>query len=207
MSSDLPAAPDDGGRLIYRRIWPRERALVKAHLLRLDEESRRRRFFGHVSDLVVESYCEQVVSTGYPILGCFAAGVLRAIAELRTFGAAGARKAELAVSVERPFQGRGIGAELVREVIVLARNRSVRVLHMSCLRENGPMQLIARKLGGTLEFREGEVAARINPPWPTYWSLMEEAFSEGRAVMHTLELAQHGAASERDGEGRSVAAD
>ncbi|MFI4987290.1 MAG: GNAT family N-acetyltransferase [Alphaproteobacteria bacterium] len=184
--------------ITYRKLGQREAGLVKAHLLRLDEESRRRRFFGHVADVVIEDYCGNVLSTAYPILGCFVDGVLRGVAELRPYGASDTHKAEVAVSVEREFQGQGIGTELVRALIVLARNRSIRVLYMSCLRENGAMQAIARKLGGALDFHESEVAARITPPWPTYWSLMEEAFADGRAVMHTLVLGQRHAAPASD---------
>jgi hypothetical protein len=61
-----------------------------------------------------------------------------------------------------------------RALIVAARNRFIARLHMICLMDNARVQHLARKLDGRLAFEQGEVEARIEPPWPTYWTLLEE---------------------------------
>jgi hypothetical protein len=37
---------------------------------------------------------------------------------------------------------------------------------------------MARRLDGTMRFAQGEAEARIEPPWPTPWTWLEEALSE-----------------------------
>ena len=174
--------------LVFRKLWPSERDKVRDHFLRLDPEDRHLRFFGQASDDLIERYCQEVLSTGYVVLAGFADGEVRAVGELRTFGAAGDRRAEIAISIERPYQSRGAGTELFRRLINLARNRSIRTIHSACLLENAKMQRIARKFGCAVQVERGQAEARLEPPWPSYFSLMEEALSEGRAVVHTLLL-------------------
>jgi RimJ/RimL family protein N-acetyltransferase len=168
-----------------RKLLRSERAKVREHFLRLDRDDRHLRFFGHVGDTFIEAYCEKILSTGYVVLGCFIEGELRAVGELRQSGRPWQPVAEIAITVEKPFQNQGIGTELLRRLIGLARNRAIKTLHLFCLLDNVRMQRVAKKLGGSLKYAEGEVEARIDPPWPTYWSLMEEAFADGRAVLHT----------------------
>ncbi len=180
--------PKTRSGLVFRKLWPSERDKVRDHFLRLDAEDRHLRFFGQVSDDFIERYCQEVLATGYVVLAGFADGEVRAVGELRAYGAPGQRKAEIAVSIERPYQSRGAGTELFRRLINLARNRSIRTIHSACLLENAKMQRIARKCGCALQVERGQAEARLQPPWPNYFSLMEEAMAEGRAVVHTLLL-------------------
>ena len=112
------------------------------------------------------------------VLGGFVAGALRAVGELKPIGGAWPRAAELAVSVEQPFRGRGLGTELCRRLVVRARNRFVARVHMLCLLDNRPVQRIARGLGGALRFHPGEVEAELQPPWPDPLSALEEWLDE-----------------------------
>lgn len=174
--------------LSIRKLLPSETAAVKAHFLRLDPEDRYLRFFGHTGEAFIDTYCEKVLAAGHAVLGCFIEGELRAVGELCRNGSQRKRSAEVAITVEKPYQNRGIGTELLRRLVRLARNRSVRTLHLFCLLDNVKMQHVARKLGGMLTYKEREVEANINPPWPTYWSLMEEALADGRATLHKWSL-------------------
>jgi RimJ/RimL family protein N-acetyltransferase len=153
----------------FRRLAPGERGTVlPAHFLRLDAEDRRLRFGGHTGEERIRAYCARLDHhPGSVILGCFVAGELRAVGELKPIGAAWPPAAELAVSVERPFRGRGLGTELCRRLVVRARNRFVARVHMLCLLDNRPVQRIARGLGGALSFHQGEAEAQLQPPWPT----------------------------------------
>jgi GNAT superfamily N-acetyltransferase len=109
------------------------------------------------------------------IVGYLEAGELRAQGELLPITDDGMRAAEVAVSVEPAWQSRGIGTELLRRLIVAARNRLIGRLDMVCLIDNHRVLRMARRFEGRLDFDRGEALARIEPPWPTWWTLMEEA--------------------------------
>jgi RimJ/RimL family protein N-acetyltransferase len=165
---------------VFRRLVAGERGrLLAGHFLRLDGEDRRRRFGGHTGEERVRAYCARLDrQPGSLVLGCFLAGELRAVGELKPIGGAWPPAAELAVSVERPFRGRGLGTELCRRLVVRARNRFVARVHMLCLLDNRPVQRIARGLGGALRFHPGEVEAELQPPWPDPLSALEEWLDE-----------------------------
>jgi ribosomal protein S18 acetylase RimI-like enzyme len=159
---------------VIRRLWAGERDLVRAHLLRLDFEDRQGRFGGYVSASHIAAYCEELEWIRGLVLGYVVAGSVRGLGELKLIGNGSPRAAELAVSVERPFQNRGIGTALLRRLVVSARNRLIDRIHMVCLIDNGRAVRMARRLDGTLRFRHGEAEAIIEPPWPTPWTWLEE---------------------------------
>jgi GNAT superfamily N-acetyltransferase len=168
---------------VIRRLWAGESERVRDHLLRLDAEDRQLRFGGHASAGHIAAYCEGLNWSRGLVLGYVVAGQVRGVGELRLIGAA-SREAELAVSVERPFQNRGVGSALLRRLVLAARNRLIVRVHMVCLIENGRAVRMARRLEGTLVVDGGEAEARIEPPWPTPWTWLEEVMLElgGAAV-------------------------
>lgn len=166
-------APDLAGGVV-RRLGRGERGLLLEHLLRLDAGDRRLRFGGHASDERVRAYCAGLDRSRSVVLGHLVAGELRAAGELTLIDGARPRAAEIAVSVEAPFRGRGLGTELCRRLVVRARNRFVGKVHMLCLLDNRHVQRIARGLGGALAFHPGEVEAEVGLPWPAPPSVAEE---------------------------------
>ncbi|HVJ52054.1 MAG TPA: GNAT family N-acetyltransferase [Aliidongia sp.] len=167
-----------------RKLFAFEREKVCNHLLRLEPENLRLRFFGTVGESYIASYSETIFSTGGIILGYFENGKLCAIGELRRQGARWSQAAELAITVEREFQHRGIGTEMLRRLVEIACNRSIKILHLACLIDNTRMQKIARKLGGALRYVDGAAEVDISPPWPSCWSLLGEAAADGQAALH-----------------------
>jgi GNAT superfamily N-acetyltransferase len=162
------------GRGVIRRLWPIELDRVRAHLLRLDTESRRLRFGGLVGPAQIAAHCAGLDSRGVVLVGYLEAGELRGLGELLLATASGVRSGELAVSVERRWRNRGIGTELLRRLITAARNRLIGRLDMICLIDNDRVLRMARRLEGRLSFEGGAALARIEPPWPTLWTLLEE---------------------------------
>jgi GNAT superfamily N-acetyltransferase len=160
---------------IIRRLWPTEQDKLRDHLLRLDKESRRLRFAHSVSDAFIEDYAGRMSTFGSLVYGYLADGMVRGAAELRRLGDTWGQEAEAAFSVERPYQDRGIGTELMGRVVRAARNRRLRRLYMSCLAENAKMQMIAKKHEAVLRFEYGEVIGEILPDRPDYFSLVAEA--------------------------------
>lgn len=166
-----------------RKLDISERAEVRDHLLRLDPEDRRLRFLGSVDDAAIAAYGDTIFTSGVIALGCSVHGVLRAVGELRYRMESGGLVGEVAITVERDWQNQGIGTEMLRRLIELARNRSIKTLHLYCLGDNTRMQVVVRKLGGELRYVDGTVEADIAQPWPSCWSLLGEALADGQAVL------------------------
>jgi GNAT superfamily N-acetyltransferase len=157
-----------------RRLWPIERDRVTRHLLRLDPESRRLRFGGLVGPERIRVYGAGLDWRQAVIVGYLEAGELRGLGELLPITGDGPRAAELAVSVESRWQNRGIGTALLRRLIIAGRNRLIGRLIMVCLMDNRRVLHMARRFEGRLKFDRGEALARIEPGWPTWWTLLEE---------------------------------
>lgn len=174
-----------------RAARPRTRRLVASdgdqllrHLLRLGPEDRRLRFGGQVTEEYARAYCARIDWRRSLALGWFVAGELRAVGELKYLdGAPLTRAAEVAVSVEQPFRGRGVGTELCRRLIVRARNRFVATIHMLCLFDNRRVQRLARRLGAALAFHPGEAEARVDLRLPDLVTGLEEWLDESAGVL------------------------
>ena len=167
---------DWGGTI--RKLWPSENDKFRAHLLRLDKESRRLRFAHFVSDQFINDYSDSMPDHGGIAFAYIEDGEVRAAAELRKLADQWGKDAEAAFSVETAYQGIGIGSELMGYVIRSARNRGVTHLYMSCLAENRKMQAVARKHEAQLRFEYGEVIGEIIPDDANYFSLVSEAVED-----------------------------
>jgi GNAT superfamily N-acetyltransferase len=170
-------------------MWLQEKDKFRDHLLRLDRDSRRMRFGMAVSDDFITDYASRVGEMRCVVYGFFAGGDMRAAAEMRKIGESWSTDAEGAFSVEKDFQNRGIGTELLGRIIRAARNRGVSRLYMNCLAENHKMQRLCRKYEAELHFDHGEVVGRVLPALPTYISIWEEAVDNSNGfVMAVLDL-------------------
>jgi GNAT superfamily N-acetyltransferase len=173
-----------------RKLWVGEADAYRDHLLRLDPESRHRRFSGGVSDEFIARHAATAVEPGVVVHGFFVDGALRGAAELRPYGLGPTRAGEAAFSVEQPWQSQGVGSVLLERTLLSARNRGVKSLHMHCLAENRRMQQLARKFEADLHFDFGSVVGEVDPPRYTALSLMREAFADAHGVAATILDAQ-----------------
>jgi len=167
---------------VIRKLWIGETGRYRGHLLRLDQESRRSRFGGAVSDETIAKHGHDCFGLDAIVHGCFIDGVLRAGAELRPLAVRRAQRAEAALSVERPWQGHGIGSALLQRTLLAARNRGYRLLHMACLVDNKRMQQLARKFDAELSFGFGSVVGKFSASRPTPLSLLRELLTDGHGV-------------------------
>jgi GNAT superfamily N-acetyltransferase len=167
----------DGGAI--RKLWIGEAVKYRSHLLRLDLDSRRNRFGGAVSDEFIENFVELTVGLDAVIHGFFVDGVLRGAGELRTLGPGLAHEAEAAFSLEKPWQSHGVGSELLQRTLLAARNRGIKLLHMTCLANNFRMQQLARKFDAELSFDFGSVVGEVEAPFPTPMSMLREIVADG----------------------------
>jgi GNAT superfamily N-acetyltransferase len=175
--------PDSG---IIRKLWMGETDAYRDHLLRLDRESRHRRFSGAVADEVIARHAATANDIGTVVHGFFVDGVLRGAAELRQTGSLFVREAEAAFSIEQPWQSHGVGTELLERTLLSARNRGIKSLRMDCLAENQRMQQLARKFEAEFSFDFGSVTGEVDPPRSTPLSLMREALAESYSIASAI---------------------
>jgi GNAT superfamily N-acetyltransferase len=165
---------------VVRRLYRPDLALFRDHLIRLDAETRYDRFGLQVSDDYLGQYAELCFKPGASTYGYFEDHSIRGAAELRVFPAseagAGHRNAEAAFSVERPWRRRGIGTDLMGQIVLVARNRRVDMLTIFCLRHNQAMLNLARKFETDLTFEMNDVTGHLVARPPSALSLLREFF-------------------------------
>lgn len=177
---------------VIRKLWLAEAMTYRDHLLRLDDDARRLRFGGAVSDERLHRHAEAALEDGAIVHGFFVDGVLRGAAELRIgFGGEAHRaEAEAAFSVEPGYRNSGIGSALLGRTLLAARNRGVRLLAMICLPSNRPMQALARKHEASIRYNLADVVGELTTPGPTPLSLLREMVADGHSVAATILDAQ-----------------
>jgi GNAT superfamily N-acetyltransferase len=96
--------------------------------------------------------------------------------------------AEAAITVQPGWRTCGLGTELLRGLIRYARNRWIARLWMICLADNVAMRKIASKCGASLTLCSSQVEARITPPYPTPFTMWDEAVEEARGLARSITL-------------------
>ncbi|KRE09755.1 hypothetical protein ASE63_04310 [Bosea sp. Root381] len=163
-----------------RRLWPAERDLFKAHLLRLDGVTRRQRFGTIVGDDFLENYAVTTFGIGGLVYAYIEDGEVRGAAELRGLEEIAARTGEAAFSVEVEWRRRGIGGALFGRLITAARNRGIRTLYMTCLPENAAMRRLARNFEADLAGGYADIEGVIATGGPTPFTILDEALDTAR---------------------------
>jgi hypothetical protein len=72
-----------------------------------------------------------------------------------------------------------VGSELLQRTLLAARNRGIKLMHMSCLANNLRMQQLARKFDAELSFDFGSVIGEVEAPFPTPMSMLRELITDG----------------------------
>jgi GNAT superfamily N-acetyltransferase len=168
----------------FRRLGPADARRLRSHLLRLHPDDVHNRFMGGKQRSLIMRYVRSIDWRSAVIIGCFLGRSMRGICELYPIDA---RRGEIAVSVERRFQRRGIGREMLRRTLLLARNRGLVDLELRCFTSNGKMRALVRSFDGKLDIEAMEATAVIHalPPTPvTYLSeMLEQAGLVGSSLM------------------------
>ena len=170
---------------VIRTLLPTEFDLLKEHLLRLAPQDRRLRFTGQCDDATVARHADGLDRFRALVVAWIEDGQVRGAAEVLRFDPPGAERAELAVTVEKDWQDRGVGTELLRRALTIARNRGVEQVLMVCLAENSRMRHLAEKFRGRIIELDREVGATVDLIRPDGLSLLQEAMDMGHAAMGT----------------------
>jgi len=168
----------------YRKLNAGDARSFGEHVVRLSPDDRRSRFAGTVSDREIHRYCASLDWTRTTVIGFFDDGVIRAAVELRMDAAAGS--AEAAFSVERDFQGKGIGSALMRRIVTVAQNSGITRLRVFCLPENWRMRALLARFSAESEVNIDEVAAAIQLRPADPLSLAQESFDDGSGYLPIL---------------------
>jgi len=152
-----------------RRLGPRHRPRILAHLLGLDERDRYLRFGYAATDAQLARYVEGLDFGRDEILGIFNRRLrLVAWAHLAfSVDPQWASCAEFGVSVAATQRGRGLGARLFARAVTHARNQGVHMLFVHALSENAPMLHIARAAGARVQRDGGHSEAYLVLPHAT----------------------------------------
>lgn len=167
-----------------RKLLPAERQLLVEHLLRLDPLSRFMRFGGVVSDAAIARHATRLMSGDAIALGYFVDGEPRAVAELHPLPRRPGKPSagEAAFSVERAWQGRGIGSALMRYLVLLAQNRGIEELQVVFLPNNAPMKHLAVHHAANFSVDDEEVIGTLKAPHATVFSRLRELMGDVFAV-------------------------
>jgi RimJ/RimL family protein N-acetyltransferase len=163
---------------MFRKLFPSETVKLSGHLARLTHEERQQRFMGTLADEAVRKHCERINWCRTVVIGFFDSGVLRGSAEVHLSDNRFPLWCEVAIAVETAWQEHGVATELLRRVLVIARNRASRGLRINCFGDNQRVQHLALKFGAQFHGATGQSDADILAPAPTYWSLCEEAIDD-----------------------------
>ena len=139
-----------------------ELPLLRDHLLRLDQASRRDRFHGFMDDRFIERYAAKCASDGTVIIAYLEDGVVRGAAELHPPDESPDSQPEIAFSVEAGTRRQGVGSILFRKLIAEAQAKGYGSLRITTGAQNDAMRALANKFGAHLTFRHGESTGSID---------------------------------------------
>jgi RimJ/RimL family protein N-acetyltransferase len=169
--------------LVYR-LLPHQYSKYREHLLALDQESKYLRFGHHVKDEILNNLCDtfeknpnehKIFVIENEDLAAVAVGHISIVNN----------EMELAFSVHKEYQGKGMGSSLMARCVEWCQNRNIKKGIMVCLSVNQPIRHLASK-HGILIHHEGETTAEISIPDPNPISVWNELLTSNLARMDHL---------------------
>jgi acetyltransferase len=141
----------DGQEITIRAIQPGDADIEQAFVRSLSLRSKHLRFFAPVKELSAQML-DQFTHPHYPDNWALIATVQdgnheKEIGVARYAPAKNSTSSEFAVVVADEWQGRGIGAHLMNELLVVAKTAGIRQLEGFVLKENQRMLVFVEKLG------------------------------------------------------------
>jgi GNAT superfamily N-acetyltransferase len=166
--------------VVYKLI-PSEYHRYNQHLKKLDSESRYLRFGYHIKDEVIDIVCERIYknSNKHKIF----------VIEDENLEVVGAghislddEPVELAFSVLKEYQGKGMGSALMKRCVKWCQNRKIETGCMVCLSHNSAIKKLASKYG-ILISESGEAQAEIKIPNSDTYSVISEITDDNLSLM------------------------
>jgi len=157
----------DGRRVWLRLLQPGDADLISRFFWRLSKETVYRRFFSPIT-LPNEPLLKRLVDVDHCDREALIALDDQGIVGMARYGTGPGESHDVAVVVADDWQGRGLGALLIRRLAHIARLRGISSFHATMLGDNARAQSLVRGLSPhvTMRFESGYVEADI-PLRPT----------------------------------------
>jgi GNAT superfamily N-acetyltransferase len=157
----MASVPQMCGCRSFTRLGPDDAERYADHLLRLSPEDQRLRFFGEAPEYLVHIHAGVAASDNRIVAICEENGMIRAAGELMP-DPLRPEVGELAFTVEKDCQRKGMGAALMQELIDAGAKAGFRRLELEILPENESMLALARRFLNHVEARDGRLFASID---------------------------------------------
>ncbi len=163
----MTSAVLDGRRLRLRLLQPGDAELLTRFFWRLSRETVYSRFFSPIT-LPNETLLKRLVDVDHCEREALIALDDQGIVGVARYGTGPGESHDIAVVVADDWQGRGLGALLLRRLAHIARLRGISSFHATMLGDNARAQSLVRGLSPhvTMRFESGYVEADI-PLRPT----------------------------------------
>jgi RimJ/RimL family protein N-acetyltransferase len=146
--------------MIPRKLNILDKTKLVEHLLVLQDEDRRLRFGGLVTDDYIKTYVENSFTHNDKWFGVEEDSKIVAACH----AAIGEDAAELGCSVDKEFRGHKLAQAMFDRAVTWLRTRGIRNVCMHCLSENAVMKHIARKNDMIVVSDSGESDANVTLP-------------------------------------------
>ncbi len=182
--------------VLIRTLLPIEYAKFRRHLVGLSETDRAKRLGAATHILDVAAYIEQIDALQDRVIGAFDAdmqliGVVHIkFADLQDTGNPPVQ-ANIGISVDESFRGRGVGTLLLEQALLCARSRGVRFLYAMGLRTNNALVRMGEKLGASIVCKAQDFEARLRVLPPQDESLLGLIMAQSLALVDERLKWQH----------------
>lgn len=138
-----------------------QRDALQDFLLRLDRDTRGRRFGHVVSDDMLRDHARRALEEAVCVIGIAADGRLRGVLEL--YSCAPQAHCEGALVVETAWRRRGLGSALLRAAMRHARDSSLGPIRLIFARDNWPMRSLVARADAHFDLVLDEICAEVAP--------------------------------------------
>jgi RimJ/RimL family protein N-acetyltransferase len=148
----------DGRSITIRALQPDDRSAMLSAVGRVSAQSLYRRFFGPkrgFTEKETDFFVNVDFITHVALAAVIDDGGQATIVGAGRYIVSEPGKAELAFAIVDEYQGKGIGAALLRNLILIARERGIGQLVAEVLPENAPMLALFRKYGFGVQRKGG----------------------------------------------------
>jgi GNAT superfamily N-acetyltransferase len=149
--------------ITYRKLLAVEKGLYTDHLMRLESQDRMMRFETAATDTFIQNYTKGINMRRDAIFAAFDDDlVMRGAAHVAYSNAL----ADLGLSVEQEFRGKGVGTTLLEKAINWSRVRYAKTFSSQCLVHNRWMMRKVKELGFDVstDIDTAVATAPLDPP-------------------------------------------
>lgn len=177
---------------------------VKEHFFRLDSQSRHSRFCSAMNNENLVNYVSKIDFINNGVFGLFNDNLdIIGLGEcvISKSNDNSIREAEVAFSVEKPYQGQKLGNRLMKRVVQFANIQNLKELTMYFLKDNAATMHLAKKYNFKVEYYSLEVSGKVQVPnippiLDSFSTQIEEIFANielTQKLQHKLTVAQFNA--------------